>query len=128
MPLTRDELADLERMFVRMEKGARAWAIARWFALALGVVWLALGAWFFVLLHKAWRVWMSEGPSAYVDAHELWAMCRAAVHICPLWLFGVLLSILGGWMTISSLARWRKGRQDALLIKMARSWMESQTA
>ncbi len=126
MPMTHDERADLDKLLRRMEKKAKAWTFARWMVIVLGLCFLGSGAWLLLKLPHAWVAGIPKDFSAPVGAFELLWARHSAIYICLSLAAGLVQVVLGGITLTSSLCRWRKGRNDRLLVKMARAWLESQ--
>jgi len=126
MPMTKDELADLDKLLRRMEKKAKAWTWARWIPVVLGLLILGCGAWLLLKLPHAWVAGISKDSSKPVDASDLMFARLSTIYVCLLLAAGLVQVVLGGIMLTSSLCRWRKGHHDLLLVKMARAWLESQ--
>jgi len=128
MPMTENELADLDKLLRRMEKNAKAWIWARWMVIVLGLLILGFGAWLLIRMPDVWRAGMPKDFGTHVDAFELLWARHSAIYICLSLAAGLVQVALGGIILTSSLGRWRKGRNDRLLVKMARAWLESQQA
>ena len=127
MPMTENELADLDKLLLRMEKKAKAWTYARWMVIVLGLLILGCGAWLLLKLPDAWVAGLPKDVIAPVGGFELLWARHSAIYICLLLGSGLVQVVLGGIALTSSLCRWRKGQNDRLLVKMARAWLESQS-
>ena len=125
MPLTHDEMTDLDKMLARMEKNAKAWVFMRWLCLACGVGLLGMGAWLWQQQTKAWSG-LTPDDNGPVDALDLMLANILLMHCFVCYVLALTHAGLGGCVVAGTLARWRKGKRDRLLVKMARSWMESQ--
>ncbi len=129
MPMTENELADLDTLLLRLEKKAKAWTWGRWMIVVMGLLLLGLAAWALTMqVPHAWRAGMQKDVGTHVGAFELLWARNSAVYICLSLGAVVFYGALGGILLTSSLCRWRKGRNDLLLVKMARAWLESQQA
>jgi len=126
MPMTENELGELDKLLRRMEKNAKAWTYTRWLSVVLGLLFLGLGAeWLLMKLPDAQRALMPRDFSAPVDAFDLLSTINSAIDICMLWALGLFQVAIGVNLLTSILCRWRKGHHDLLLAKMARTWLES---
>ncbi len=125
MPMTPDELVRLDKLLCRLDRNARAWSVTRWIITVFGLVFVGLGMWHFMMLPKGWHDLIPQ-VDGIVDTYSLMSANEAVLNYCLLWAMSVINAVLGGFLMASALCRWRKGHQDGLLLKMARSWLESQ--
>ena len=119
MNLTPEEMAELEKMIVRMGKKAREWRWSRWIQLLIAVVNLAMGVW----LAGTWmelNTTVPKDPGAAVVQMDLWMSQQSTfVGAGGLFLVGLGAS-QAGW----ALGHWRKSDRESLLANVLRCWME----
>ena len=119
MPMTQDELVDLDKLLCRMMKEARGWRFMRWFGLVMGIFLIGLTV---LQLSTLWNFVEIKDANEPVNASDL-ILVKALCLCAPAAIFTMAT---GMGVVIYSLTRWRKGRRDVLLIRMAQSWLESQ--
>jgi len=124
--MTEDELGELDKLLLRMDKKAKAWTWARWLPVVLGLIFLGGGAWLMVKQPAFFPTLMPKDSNSPVTAFDGWSASNTAIACCVVWTAWVFQLSLGGIMLTSSLCHWRKGHHDLLLVKMARAWLESQ--
>ena len=127
MPMTENELADLDKLLRRMEKNAKAWTYTRWLVVVLGLIFLGGVAWLMVKQPAFFPTLMPKDSNSPVTAFDGWSARDTAMVCCVVWTAWVFQLSLGGIMLTSSLCHWRKGQNDRLLVKMAQAWLESQS-
>ena len=128
MPMTENELADLERYLQRVEKIAKTWRYNRWIAVGAAFFTLAMAAWVMMLHARAYKDFVLRDFGKVPDAVEFRLTMQAAMAINSLYVFAFAFGLLGAVGLASSLCRWNKERNDLLLVKMSRAWVESQQA
>ena len=126
MPMTENDLADLDKLFRRMEKNAKAWTVGRWIEVVFGLLFLGGGAWLLVEQPVFLPALLPRDFSKPVDTLSLMLAQGSAISYCLVWAACMIQLYFGSTLLISSLARWNKGRNDRLLVKMGRAWLESQ--
>ena len=122
MPLTHDELADIDKLLGRMEKKARSWRIFRWVFLGAGLLFAGQAVWIFTLL----KTTISPEFSNTVSNFDLLLEQSRAKGFCIGYVLAIFLTGLSSWILVTALANWNKGRKDGLLIKLARSYVDEQ--
>ncbi|MCD4823040.1 MAG: hypothetical protein K8S55_00395 [Phycisphaerae bacterium] len=108
MSLTHDELTDIDKLLGRMEKKARSWRIFRWILLGAGLLFAGQAVWMFNLLKTAISPEFSTRS------------------FCIGYVLAIFLTGLGSWLLTVTLIAWNKGRNEGLLIKLAKSYVDEQ--
>lgn len=125
MPLTSQELADVEKHLHRLEKAAKAWRITRWVVLFAGLAVVGMGIRFFVAV-LAFSKSLPADASAPVTRGDL-SIERTLVLSYSLGHAAALfMAFLGASLLVWCLLNWRKGRERIGLIRLARSAVEAE--
>ena len=126
MTLTGEELADIDKLLARMEKNARAWRFCRWFLIGAGLLLVGMALWVLTLAESCWKTPILTEPGHNVTGADLLFERLTAMGFCVLYVIAIFQGFFGVCVVLSILLRWNKGRRDALLIKLARSYIEAQ--
>ncbi len=129
MPMTENELADLDKLLLRLEKKAKGWTWGRWMNVVLSFLLLGVAAWILTMqVPDAWRAMTSRDFIAPINASDLWRARGSTMYLCLGYGLAAFFGLCGGIAMTHTLCHWRKGHHDLLLVKMARAWLESQQA
>ena len=130
MPMTPEDLANLEKLLRRRERRAKDWLLSRWIIASFGLLLIGISLWFFIQTPEAWRtlIPIADDCDFAIDALIVMPSSMAAVHFCILWSMAVLHGVPGVMFFSVAMCRWRRGNEERLLIKTARSWLETQAA
>jgi len=123
MPLTTDDLADIEKMLGRIEKNAEPWQFTRWVLLLFGILFVGLACWSFTI---AQTFWTQEIPKEHVTGTDLYWERNNTMMFCACYMNSILSGVLGFSALCCSIPNWSKGKRDGLLVKLARSYVEEQ--
>jgi len=126
MPMTEDELAELDKLLLRLDKNAKALKYTRWLEVVMGLVFLGFGAWSLMKLPDDYMAGIPKDFSAPVDAFAICSARISAIDFCTVLVTGLFYWAIGVFLLVGILCRWRKGHNDRLLVKMARAWLELQ--
>lgn len=121
MPLTREEMADIDRMLSRMDRKARR--CRSWGPVLGGVVSLGSAAYMFRMAANAYS-WMVPEPP--IDPLDVLVVVYGGMGAVVAYFFGLGTLLVGIWMLMSLPDLWEKGHRDRLLVRMARCWLETQ--
>jgi len=125
MQLTSEELDGIERLLARREKVARYWRHGRWIALAGGLWLIGMAVYLYTIAMKSW--WLAipaDTESARYGVTSLHVSC--AMSYASTFTAAVLQFTMGAFLVASGLAHWNRGRDNLLLIKLARCFVDSQ--
>ena len=116
-------------MLAHMEKDAKSWRSTRWVVVLMAGVCVIAGLWMGSgTVDRFQRAFTAESAGAPVTGLDLAVSSVDLVGLLTFWAGWVFLLALGGVLLVHTLSKWHKGRREEMLIKMARSWVESQKA
>ena len=122
MPLTNEEVAQIEKLLAQMEKNARATRRLRWFFVGLGVAMIGGGMWVINLfVHVMTEPFVSSLPTTpqELEHQRMLTVILTLVIVPAMIMFWHAGSIIVHGFTAPS-------KSDLLLIKLAKGYMESQ--
>lgn len=124
MPLTNEELAEVDKLLGRMEKNAKKWRVQRWISMVIALLILGMGCWT-IMLAMTVLPKNPDDPFKTVTHLDL-ANDRMWLSIfCSGLVNGMIVTLTGVGGLIYTLGNWNKGKKDRLLAKLARSYVES---
>ncbi len=126
MPLTREEMADIDRMLSRMDRKARDRQWERWIGVLNIPLSFAFAAWSFWLAAKAWGLILPPDSDPQVSPLDLVFAVTGGMGVVATSILG-FGGLLSGVTTLGTLPDWwNRGRREHLLVRMARCWLETQ--
>jgi hypothetical protein len=123
MALTTKDLADLNAFLRRTNSNAKVEQWMRWFQLAVGLGMIGLGVWCFLLVEREASLTFSHTPITAVGLATDVIMTRS---ITMFYTNAVLIMSFGAWCLGVTLARWNRPKNQRLLVKLARTYLDEQ--